>query len=326
MFSIIISFLPSFIGVPIRRLIGQKIGKNTIIKFGAVIISRNVNIGNNVIIGSFVYIRSKNITINDNVRINPITLIQVCDLEIMSYSRISSFVIIHGDHKSNSKFQLGKHSSIFPFTWVDNTRNVFIGNQVGIGGHSLLFTHGSWSNYLKGASVVYDDIHIEDNVWLAWRVFLMPGVKIGENSIVSANSTVYKSVPKNSIVSGFPARIVSDKAYIELDDFQTKERWKYIIMNFCNDSGYHFEELIQSRMKINDIHVSCLSTINENNDDIFYIIDKKNLQYIEFYNTFREKPVLFDLINMVSYNIDKIYIAKELHGYLRNYGIRSDVI
>lgn len=49
---------------------------------------------------------------------------------------------------------------------------------------------------------------IEDNVWLGEFVSVLPGVTIGEGSIIGANSVVSKSVPPNVIAVGSPAKAI----------------------------------------------------------------------------------------------------------------------
>ncbi|WP_348983256.1 acyltransferase [Motilimonas sp. E26] len=51
-------------------------------------------------------------------------------------------------------------------------------------------------------------IIIRNNVWVGMNSLILKGVEIGENSIVAANSVVTKSVPKNTLVAGNPARII----------------------------------------------------------------------------------------------------------------------
>lgn len=58
-------------------------------------------------------------------------------------------------------------------------------------------------------------IVIRKNVWIGAAVSVMPGVTIGENSIVAANAVVTKDVPPNTIVGGVPARIIK-----KIDDSQ----------------------------------------------------------------------------------------------------------
>jgi acetyltransferase-like isoleucine patch superfamily enzyme len=55
-------------------------------------------------------------------------------------------------------------------------------------------------------------ITIGDNVWIAQRAIISPGVTIGDNSIVSAGSVVVSDVPPNTVVAGFPARKVASLA------------------------------------------------------------------------------------------------------------------
>jgi len=49
---------------------------------------------------------------------------------------------------------------------------------------------------------------IEDNVWIGEGVCILPGVTVGKNSIIGANSVVTKSIPPNSIIAGIPAIIL----------------------------------------------------------------------------------------------------------------------
>lgn len=53
-------------------------------------------------------------------------------------------------------------------------------------------------------------IHIGKNVWLGDNVVVMPGVSIGENSIVGANSVVTKDIPDNVVAAGVPAKVIRE--------------------------------------------------------------------------------------------------------------------
>lgn len=55
------------------------------------------------------------------------------------------------------------------------------------------------------------DVIISDYVWIGANVFINPGVKIGRNSVIGANSVVTKDVLENSIVGGVPARLIRYK-------------------------------------------------------------------------------------------------------------------
>jgi acetyltransferase-like isoleucine patch superfamily enzyme len=47
---------------------------------------------------------------------------------------------------------------------------------------------------------------IEDNVWIGERAIIMPGVTIGQGSMVAAGAVVMMNVPPNTMVAGNPAR------------------------------------------------------------------------------------------------------------------------
>lgn len=51
-------------------------------------------------------------------------------------------------------------------------------------------------------------IRIESNVWIGFDACVLPGVVIGEGSIVGARSVVAEDVPAYTIVAGNPARVV----------------------------------------------------------------------------------------------------------------------
>jgi acetyltransferase-like isoleucine patch superfamily enzyme len=51
-------------------------------------------------------------------------------------------------------------------------------------------------------------VRIDDGAWLGQNVVVLPGVTIGRNAIVGANSVVRDDVPANGVAVGAPARIV----------------------------------------------------------------------------------------------------------------------
>jgi len=49
-------------------------------------------------------------------------------------------------------------------------------------------------------------IIVEDNVWIASGCVISAGVKIGQNSVIGANSVILKDVEANSFYAGNPAK------------------------------------------------------------------------------------------------------------------------
>jgi acetyltransferase-like isoleucine patch superfamily enzyme len=57
-------------------------------------------------------------------------------------------------------------------------------------------------------STISHPIIIKRGAWLGAGATILPGVTIGENSVVAAGAVVSKNVPDNFIVGGVPARII----------------------------------------------------------------------------------------------------------------------
>lgn len=51
---------------------------------------------------------------------------------------------------------------------------------------------------------------IGKNVWIGSNVTIIPGVTIGDNSVIAAGSVVTKDVPENVVVAGVPAKKIKD--------------------------------------------------------------------------------------------------------------------
>jgi maltose O-acetyltransferase len=67
------------------------------------------------------------------------------------------------------------------------------------------------------------DICIGNNVWLAAGVTVLPGVSIGDNSVIGAASVVTKDVPANCLYAGNPARKIRELSTVELNNRQPKQ-------------------------------------------------------------------------------------------------------
>lgn len=57
------------------------------------------------------------------------------------------------------------------------------------------------------------DVLIGDACWIGANVLINPGVEIGRNSVVGANSVVTKDIPPNEIWGGVPAKFIRKKKY-----------------------------------------------------------------------------------------------------------------
>ncbi len=53
-------------------------------------------------------------------------------------------------------------------------------------------------------------ITVGDNVWIGANVSVLPGVKIGSNTVIAAGSTVNKDIPDGVIAAGTPCKIIRE--------------------------------------------------------------------------------------------------------------------
>ena len=51
-------------------------------------------------------------------------------------------------------------------------------------------------------------IHIGKNVWIGANATVLPGVTIGDNTVIAAAAVVTKDVPANVVVAGVPAKVI----------------------------------------------------------------------------------------------------------------------
>lgn len=115
------------------------------------------------------------------------------------------------DFYSNGKLIIGENC------YFGNRNSFLIGADVVIGYRVLMASDiliASEDHIPKPETEnVYDkmilqSVEIGDRCWIGEKVCIMPGVKIGEYSVVGAASVVTKSIPSYSIAVGNPARVI----------------------------------------------------------------------------------------------------------------------
>ncbi len=69
------------------------------------------------------------------------------------------------------------------------------------------------------------DTLVGNDVWIGQNVSILPGVKIGDGSIIAANSTVSKDVEPYTIVGGNPARLIKKRFDEDLIEYLLEIKW-----------------------------------------------------------------------------------------------------
>ncbi len=214
---LLIGLLPSLMKKWIYRMKGYRLGKGVSIGIGAVICGRDVSIGAHTHIGFMTIIRGEKIDIGSHVKIGATTFLDTPIIEIGDGTKINEQVFVGGLQFADSKLKVGRNCQIMQMSFINPTRSITIGDDTGIGGHSLIFGHTSWLSQFEGYPVEFDSIEIGNSVSVAWRVFILPGTKIGDGAVIGANSLVHRTIPPRCLAVGFPARVVNRPPHLPKD-------------------------------------------------------------------------------------------------------------
>lgn len=123
----------------------------------------------------------------------------------------NSSVLRHVRFIGTYNIQIGDNTIINPFCQLDGRAyKLVIGNNVDIAQETNIWTleHNPNSDTHEGKG---GDVIIDDYVWIASRVTILPGVHVGKGAVVATGAVVTKDVPEFAVVGGVPARIIGKR-------------------------------------------------------------------------------------------------------------------
>ena len=129
------------------------------------------------------------------------------------------------------KFWLGDYSVVESFACINNAvGDVVIGDHTRVGLHNTIIGPvriGNHVNLAQGITITalnhnFSDaekrideqgvcttpVVLEDDIWIGANAVILPGVTIGQHSVVAAGAIVTKDVPPHSLVAGVPAKVI----------------------------------------------------------------------------------------------------------------------
>jgi len=107
-----------------------------------------------------------------------------------------NWIVQHKD-----RFRLGYKTDIGAYTYINAQYDVVIEDFVQIGSHCSIYSISTIDNK-QGR------VKLKKNCKIGSHSVIMPGVTIGENSIVGACSFVNQDVPDDVIAAGIPAKVI----------------------------------------------------------------------------------------------------------------------
>jgi acetyltransferase-like isoleucine patch superfamily enzyme len=104
-----------------------------------------------------------------------------------------------------ARLTIGDHVAMNCGVTIEVWHDVRIGNRVMLAPNVSVIDDNR--HELEPGTPLYNGpTIIEDNVWIAGNVTVLPGVKIGAGSVIGGNSVVSKDIPPNTFAAGSPAR------------------------------------------------------------------------------------------------------------------------
>lgn len=151
------------------------------------------------------------------------------------YQHRGKHSVIHSSVRMDTppyrKFSLGNYSVVESFCCINNAvGDVIIGNHTRVGIHNTIIGPvkiGNHVNLAQGITVTalnhnFSDpnkrideqgisttpVTIGDDIWIGANAVILPGVTIGNHSVIAAGAVVTKDVPPHSLAAGVPAKII----------------------------------------------------------------------------------------------------------------------
>ncbi|MEM7482673.1 MAG: DapH/DapD/GlmU-related protein [Acidobacteriota bacterium] len=208
-----------------------QVGEDVVIGDNVTLVGDRVVLGSGVTIDSGCDLRAGVLEIGERSEIAPDVQVLVAESFLLGMAaRVSSRVRIlcrdfsagrlyymgdeacvgyGGTTTSTARVKIGHHVTIGQHSILNSNHLIEIGDDVGTGSYLALWTHGYHFGHgpLEGIEPAYAAIRVERNAWLGFQVTLLPGVTVGENSILAAGSVVTRSIPPNVLAAGAPAKV-----------------------------------------------------------------------------------------------------------------------
>lgn len=218
------------------------IGSGSHISSRVTIKGDSISIGRNVHIGSNVRIVAANITIDDNTTIKgDMTIDGLKDVTIGEYC------ILHRgfEARGQASLSIGDNSWFGDGVFIDATKPVIIEENCCLARDCLVLTHGHWAEQLEGYPVRFGPVTVKKNSWITPRNILMPGVTVGEASIVQPGSVISKDLGGTALYGGQPAKkLKAESDYKQpVDPLDKGELLKKYFFDRLREHGYTIDAI-----------------------------------------------------------------------------------
>ena len=161
-------------------------------------INQNLNLNGFRIGKGCTVINAKRINLGNNVTIGERSILNC-------YKKNDSYNL-----KIGNNVQIGRDFQLNAYSSVEIGDGVLIADRVYISDATHIAKNPEIPVIAQG-TIYKGSINIGKGTWIGVNACILPGVEIGENSIIGANSVVVNNLEKNSVVSGVPAVKIREK-------------------------------------------------------------------------------------------------------------------
>jgi maltose O-acetyltransferase len=131
-----------------------------------------------------------------------------CRVKVGPRTLILGSMELAGQGRHWERLQIGADCQITAPLYLDLNGDITIGDRVAVGHHVVLITtdHDYSDPAMRCGVAKIAAIRIDDGAWIGARATILPGVTIGEGSVIAAGALVAADVPPHTVVGGVPAK------------------------------------------------------------------------------------------------------------------------
>lgn len=177
--------------------------------------AKNIEIPDTAVIGNNVYIECETFKIGEHSRIGDNVKITCKSFIADDWLYMCDDVEVGrgGCYGPNSNVVIGKHVGIFEKTVINPSEEIYIGDNVGIGGEVMIWTHGAWLDITQGFPADFGPVKIGNNVWIPARSIILPNVEIGHDTVIGIGSVINRNIPSGCFAAGSPCKVIHENCY-----------------------------------------------------------------------------------------------------------------
>ncbi len=186
-------------------------------------------------IGKNVTINTDQIELGDGVFIGDNVVIDTPIVKIGDYTMIRENTQIIG----KKTCQIGMCGWIGQGVIINSTDNMTIGNGVGIGAHSQLWTHIRFGDTVQGCRFEGDKpMIIEDDVWFVGHCLVSP-IHAAAKSMAMLGSVITRDMLENHVYAGVPATDITAKVGGQFKETNVDEKMAAMTVQLQNFAAKH---------------------------------------------------------------------------------------